>query len=299
MNLINRIMSKVFKSIFGICQSLGFYIIPNHYYEPIPDTSKFKRDLWDTHSELPGIDMREAEQTELLKDLSQKYGKEFNSYSLEKTSIAHEYYVNNSSFCAVDAGILYSIIRRYKPARIFEIGSGFSTMISAKAVLANEKESGRKTELTAFEPYPNNMIVKGFPGLTKLVKKRIQDIDVSAFRELKENDVLFIDSSHVLKTGSDVQYEYLEILPRLNKGVLIHCHDIFLPLEYPREFLMERRWFWTEQYLLQAFLAFNDSFKVIWGGSYMNFKHPDLISDIFKLQSSKDCPGSFWMVRVK
>lgn len=297
MNLLTRIMNRFLGETFRIWQALGFYIIPNHYYEPIPDTRKLRHDLWDSHSELPGLDMRESYQIEFLDRIFSKYGKYFNAFAREKT--INGYYTNNNSFCAIDAGILHSIIREYKPAKMFEIGSGFSSMVSANAILQNEKESGKKAEFTAFEPYPNNTIKKGFPGLTKLVEKKIQDIPVSVFKELNDHDILFIDSSHVLKTGSDVQYEYLEILPMLNKGVIIHCHDIFLPLEYPREWLMKRRWFFTEQYLLQAFLAFNDSYKVIWAGSYMNFKHPRMIKDTFILRDAEDWPCSFWIEKVK
>ena len=106
----------------------------------------------------------------------------------------------------------------------------------------------------AIEPYPNKLLTNGFAGLSDLIATPIQDVPLSTFTDLEANDILFIDSTHVLKTGGDVQYEYLEILPRLKKDVLIHAHDIFLPRSYPREWMYERRWFWTEQYLLQAFL---------------------------------------------
>lgn len=120
------------------------------------------------------------------------------------------------------------------------------------------------------------------------------------FQKLKENDILFIDSSHVLKTGSDVQYEYLEILPRLNKGVLVHFHDIFLPAEYPQKWILEDHKFWNEQYLLQAFLAFNDSFEILWAGSYMHLNHPDKLEQFFKsYNKNKRWPGSFWVRKIR
>ena len=118
---------------------------------------------------------------------------------------------------------------------------------------------------------------------------------------MQENhDILFIDSSHVLRIGGDVQYEYLEILPRLARGVIVHSHDIFLPAEYPRHWVLEEHKFWTEQYLLQAFLAFNDSFEVLWAGSYMHLKHPEKLEEAFSsYKRERTLPGSFWMRKVK
>jgi hypothetical protein len=105
--------------------------------------------------------------------------------------------------------------------------------------------------------------------------------------ELKENDILFIDPSHVLKIGNDVQYEYLEILPRLNKGVIVHVHDIFIPCNYPKKWVLEKHRFWNEQYLFQAFLAFNNAFEVLWGGSYMHLRHPDKLEEAFNSYNRK------------
>ena len=192
------------------------------------------------------------------------------------------------------------MIRHFKPKRIFEIGSGNSTYLSAQAVLKDKEDNGHKCELIAVEPYPNDVLKAGFPGLSELISTKIQDIPLSEFNKLKENDILFIDSSHVLKIGSDVQYEYLEILPRLNKGVIVHLHDIFLPAEYPREWVLKDYRFWTEQYLLQAFLAFNDNFEVLWAGSYIHLKHPDKLEAAFSsYKRDERLPGSFWIRKIK
>ena len=119
---------------------------------------------------------------------------------------------------------------------------------------------------------------------------------MSEFLSLEENDILFIDSSHVLRIGGDVRYEYLEILPRLNRGVIVHAHDIFCPAEYPRQWVLEHYHFWTEQYLLQAFLTFNDSFEVLWGSSYMHINHPDKLEAAFSSYGRDvESPSSFWM----
>jgi len=155
-------------------------------------------------------------------------------------------------------------------------------------------------ELVAIEPYPNKTLLRGFPGLTELIPAKVQVVPLSFVETLGENDILFIDSSHVLKIEDDVQYEYLEILPRLKKGVMVHVHDIFLPAEYPKDWLFRNKCFWTEQYLLQAFMAFNDSFQIIWAGSFMNYRHPDLLSSaIASYRRGETLPGSFWIRKTR
>ena len=261
----NYFLRLFIKKSFPIWQRMGFHITPNHFYEPVPDTRTLKNDLWLKHTDMVGIEINEKGQINLLSHFSSKFKDEYERFPRNKTSVPYQYYVNNGAFESVDGEILYCMIRHFKPRKIFEIGSGNSTYLAAQAVLRN-KEDGHECELIAFEPYPNDVLKAGFPGLSKLISTKIQDVPLSKFNELQENDILFIDSSHVLKIGNDVQYEYLEILPRLNKGVIVHVHDIFLPAEYPKEWILKDYRFWTEQYILQAFLVFNNAFEVLWGG---------------------------------
>ena len=296
-----RIGNIIFKKLFTLWERLGFHITINHFYEPIPDTRTLKDDLWEKQSELVGIGMNEKSQIDLLSLFSSKFKKEYENFPRNETSILYQYYVDNRGFESVDGEILYCMIRHFKPKRFIEIGSGNSTYLSAQAILKNkEEDNAYECELVAIEPYPNDILKAGFPGLSKLVSKKVQDIPLSEFRKLRENDILFIDSSHVLKIGSDVQFEYLEILPRLHTGVVVHLHDIFLPAEYPKEWVLEKYIFWTEQYLLQAFLTFNDSFKVLWAGSYMHLKHPDKLEASFSSYKREErWPGSFWIRKIK
>ena len=296
-----RIGNIIFKKLFTLWERLGFHITINHFYEPIPDTRTLKDDLWEKQSELVGIGMNEKSQIDLLSLFSSKFKEEYENFPRNETSILYQYYVDNRGFESVDGEILYCMIRHFKPKRFIEIGSGNSTYLSAQAILKNkEEDNAYECELVAIEPYPNDILKAGFPGLSKLVSKKVQDIPLSEFRKLRENDILFIDSSHVLKIGSDVQFEYLEILPRLHTGVVVHLHDIFLPAEYPKEWVLEKYIFWTEQYLLQAFLTFNDSFKVLWAGSYMHLKHPDKLEASFSSYKREErWPGSFWIRKIK
>lgn len=284
---------------FHFWQRHGVHVVPNHFYQPIPDTRTLPDKLWQKPSEMVGIDMQDDAQQALLSSFVARFRAEYESFPREQTGVPHRYFVNNGAFESVDGEILYCMVRHFKPRRIYEIGSGNSTYLSAQAVLKN-REEGHDCELVAFEPYPNEILRAGFPGLARLAPVKAQDIPLDTFAELEEGDILFIDSSHVLKIGSDVQYEYLEILPRLRRGVVVHIHDIFLPAEYPRKWVVESRTFWTEQYLLQAFLTFNDRFRVLWGGSYMHLGHADKLEAAFSSYTRQArWPGSFWMQRVK
>jgi len=284
-----------------LCQKLGIHVTPNSFYQPIPDTTKLKDDLWSKRSDLVGIDLREKEQLQLLSQFASKFKMEYEGFPRSQTAIPYDYYVDNGAFTSVDAEILYCMIRYFKPRRIYEIGSGYSTYLSAQAVQKNmEEDSVYQCKLLAIDPYPNQVVNAGFPGLSELIRKEVQEVPWSEFGKLAENDILFIDSSHVLRIGSDVQYLYLEVLPRLNKGVIVHAHDIFLPAEYPKEWVLRDHRFWTEQYLLQAFLAFNDSSEVLWASSYMHLNYPDKLEEAFRSYGKdQTCPGSFWIRKTK
>ncbi|MGD1152447.1 MAG: class I SAM-dependent methyltransferase [Syntrophales bacterium] len=299
-SIYHDVLWMFIKKSFLFWQRLGFHITPSHFYEPIPDTRTLKDNLWLKTSDLIGIDFNETKILELLSFFTDKFKAEYDSFPKHKTSTPNEYYVNNGAFESVDGEILYCMIRLFQPRRIFEIGSGNSTYLSAQAIQKNKENSNYECDLIAFDPYPKDVLNPGFPHLTKVVPVKIEDVPLSEFNKLQENDILFIDSSHVLKIGSDVQYEYLEILPRLNKGVLVHVHDIFLPAEYPRDCILKSYMFWTEQYLLQAFLAFNDSFEILWPGSFMHLKHPDELEKAFNSYNRNETwPGSFWIRKIK
>jgi hypothetical protein len=286
------------RNYFRVWEQYGFHITPNHFYQPVPDVSQLKETLWSQPSDLAGIDMNDDGQLALLEQICAQYKPEYDQFPDQPTSRAYDYYFDQPMFRSVDAEILYCIIRHFKPARIVEIGSGFSTMVAAAACRKNHIE-GTTTELTCIEPYPNEVLQRGVPGLAKLMTTKLEDVDSALFTSLAANDILFIDSSHVLRIGNDVYYEYLHILPRMAPGVFVHVHDIFLPFEYPRQWVMDEYRFWSEQYLLQAFLMFNKSFKVVWGGSYMHHRYSDKLRTAFhSYDPGAVLPGSFWMQRV-
>lgn len=284
---------------FGVWERLGVHVTQNHFESPIPDTRTLNENLWERSSRLPGIELRETAQLGLLQMFVENYKVEYDRLPLHPTADPRQYHVFNPTFSSVDGEILYCMIRHFKPRRVFEVGSGNSTLLAAQALLKNQGETGMPAQLVAFEPFPNAVLRNGFPGLSRLVVSKVEDVPMSVFEELEANDILFLDSSHVLKIGGDVQYEFLEILPALRKGTVVHIHDIFLPREYPRRLIMKRRRFFSEQYLLQAFLAFNRSFEILWAGSWMHCAHPEILEMAFKsYDKNANWPGSFWIRRV-
>ena len=150
--------------------------------------------------------------------------------------------------------------------------------------------------LICIEPFPQEFLKEGFAELDRLIEKKVQDVDLEFFSQLQSGDVLFIDSSHTVKIGGDVNYLFLEVLPRLKPGVIIHVHDIFLPFDYRRDWVMDEFRFWTEQYLLQAFLTFNSEFEVLMANSYLSHYHEADLKATFPSLSSW-IGGSFWMRR--
>ena len=302
-DIIKSIYQIFLKNKLRIIQKFGINITPNNYYSPIPDLSKLNNDIWTNRKELCGVNLNEEKQQDLLSHFVTNFKSEYDNFPVKQSKEAkpYEYYLSNEYFGPVDSEILYSMIRYFKPRRIIEIGSGFSTYCSAKAILRNYSlDNNYNCELIAIEPYPKNILIKGFPGLKKLIPKEVQNVPITEFTKLKENDILFIDSSHVIKIGNDVQYEYLEIIPRLRKGVIIHIHDIYFPFDYPKRKILIDNIFWNEQYLLQAFLSFNNSFEVLWAGNFMNSTFPNLLENAFNSYRLKSkITSSFWMRKIK
>jgi len=248
--------------------------------------------LWLKQSELIGTNMNDQSQIELIDEFL-KFRDEYTTFPKNKPPIPWQYYLDNPNFGPVDAEILFCMVRYFKPRTIIEIGCGYSTFLSAQAILKNEEETSYRAELIAIEPYPDKILKAGFPGLSKTIVNRVEEVDITEFNKLGANDILSIDSSHVLRIGNDVQYEYLELLPRLSKDVIIHVHDIFFPCEYPKKWVLKMHRFWNEQYLLQAFLAFNNVFEVLWCGSYMHIRYPDKLDQAFV---SYD-PDTIWQTK--
>ena len=266
-----------------VVDNWGYHIRPIHYYEPIPDFSTITSEQLERRREFRSIDFRWDEQLQLLRDLA-RYRDEFED-------------IENGFFNGFDAAVYYSLIRHLKPNRVIEIGSGYSTRFAHKALTRN---AGNGT-LTCIEPNPDRL--NGNRSNIELIQQRVEEIDVDFFSRLEANDILFIDSSHTVKFGSDVCYEFLDVLPVLQPGVWVHVHDIFFPHDYPAEWILKRRLALNEQYLLEAFLSFNDSFAPQLANHWLSLEHSDAVARLWTkhLQASPadTKASSFWMKRVK
>jgi predicted O-methyltransferase YrrM len=187
------------------------------------------------------------------------------------------------------------MLMKFRPRKVIEVGSGFS---SALMLDTNDKFLNSSIHFTFIEPNPDmalNSLLRTEDYKNADVKKAlVQEVDPDIFRTLGENDVLLIDNSHVAKTGSDVTYLMTEILPRLNKGVLIHIHDIFFPFEYPKEWLLDLKLNWNEIYMVHNFLLFNDRFEIVFFSDYMQQKLGSQYLGRIPL-FFKDRPGSLWL----
>jgi len=280
---------------FPLCRQallkMGVFPILNHYYEPQFDFQVPKKPS--EPRRLPGIDWNTQEQLELLRSL--RFADELKDTPLSKPA-ALEYYVENGAFGPGDAEFLYQIIRLKKPRRILEVGSGNSTLMALKAVRKNTAEDpGYRCEHVCIEPYEAPWLES--TGVT-VVRQRIEDVGVARFSELGENDVLFIDSSHVIRPEGDVLFEYLELLPTLKPGVIVHVHDIFSPRNYPEQWLVDWVRLWNEQYLLEAFLTHNSSWKIIGALNFLHHHDYEALRRVAPFLTPEREPGSFYIQKV-
>ena len=285
------LQSGKFHEIFQLWERHGFHVTPVHFYQPIPDTQTLPETLWNHPSELVGIDMNEALQLDLLRNHFPRFRHEYDQFPVEPTGEPGRFHFNNGLFDGSDALVAYCMIRHFQPRLIIEVGSGFSSLIAAEAIARNKDSA-----LICIEPFPLNFLRQGFPGLRSLIEKKVEDIGLEFFSQLESGDILFIDSSHTVKIGGDVNYLFLEVLPRLKPGVIVHVHDIFLPFDYPRDWVMDELRFWTEQYLLQAFLSFNSEFEVLMANAYLAHYCMQELKATFT-NSPWWGGGSFWMRR--
>jgi hypothetical protein len=287
---------RLIRRSFRLFQRLGVHVTPVDFYEPVPDTRDLDDAFFRRRSEMVGVELRLPYQLELLDQLA-AYRQEYDGLPVDPTPDGG-FHHDNGLYGWVDAAIYWAMLRHHRPRRVWEVGSGFSTMLAAQALAeASRQDPNYRPELVAIEPYPREFLPE-VEGLTRLVQQRVQDVPAADFEALQEGDVLFIDSSHVLRAGSDVQYLYLEVIPRLAPGVLVHAHDIFLPAEYPEGWVLRERRFWTEQYLLQAFLAYNEQFEVLLSTAALHLAHPEHLQATFACYApGSGTPGSFWFRR--
>ncbi len=283
------------KSHPSLADALGYHVRPIHYYDPLPDFRAITTDATARRRISPAVDFDLDGQQRLAGRLASNFGAE-----LESVAESRAFDFANGYFAGLDAATYYALIRDLRPARVVEIGSGMSTRIAARALARNLAE-GRHGELVCIEPFPEARLTNDMPKAT-LIRQRVEDVPLEFFDNLQVNDILFIDSSHAVKFGGDVCREFLEILPRLKPGVWVHVHDVFFPQDYPARWLIDQRQAFTEQYLLEAFLAFNQAFEVRLSLHWLWTDYHKALSDRWPgavvTGSQQHSPASFWMARV-
>ena len=277
-----------------IFMRLGIFPILDHYYQPLINPQKHLIKSLRDDRELGGIDLNTTEQLELLSTFD--YNLELLKFPITRVN-DNEFFYDNDSYRSGDAEYLYNMIRHFKPKRIIEIGCGYSTLMARNAITLNEIDNSEYScHHICIEPYEQPWLEK---IKVELIRERVEFIDKSFFQKLESNDILFIDSSHIIRPQGDVLFEFLELLPTLKSGVLIHVHDIFTPKDYLDEWVYKKHYLWNEQYLLEAFLTFNSEFKIIGALNFLTHNHFKELAEkcpVFAKQVGRE-PGAFWIVK--
>ena len=274
---------------------------PGHYYSPIVEPLEYieqQKKVYSSPGFIPAeINFNEERQLRILQSFVPFYAQMPFGETAKNGS---RFSFDNEFFNYSDAITLYSMMRLYKPKRIIEIGSGFS---SALILDTNENFPDISAALTFIEPNAErlyaNLKVKENEKVNVLEQK-IQDVDPAVFSMLESGDFLLIDTSHVSKSGSDVNHIYFNILPYLNKGVKIHIHDIFFPFEYPEKWVVEEKRSWNEIFLLRSFMAFNNSFEILFFNDYIQKKQTVFLEKtmpLFLKRKSTVC-GGIWIEKT-
>ncbi len=279
LGLLKRISSRVAVSTLRRFEFLGFRVTPAVYDSPIPASKELTPELFQSQTNSIGLDWNVEVQRIYLDQVFSKYATETE-------------FEPNPNFSVVDGAILHSMIRHHRPKKIVEIGSGWSTIIAARSCDFNS-ETGGTCEHVAYDPYIKKPLLDRIPRTVNVVAEEVQRVDVD---RIVDCDLLFIDSSHVVKIGGDVNHEILELVPRLKPGALVHWHDILLPDEYWEDWVKDKGYYWTEQYLLHAFLKFNREFDIVWASHYMHRNHAEWVQQVFpNFQPDNHRITSFWV----
>jgi hypothetical protein len=295
-------MVRLVEFLFSRSRNFLTYYPPGHYHSPIPDLDSVlsaREVIFDQSvKDIPSVDLNEQRQVELL-ELFSKYYKEGLPFP-ERPKEGVRYYFENNFFSYGDAVILYAFLRQFRPRRVIEVGSGFSSglMLDVKDHYFLEE-----MDFVFIEPHPDRLYTlfsEEDKKSCQIIDRPVQEVEIEFFFRLEAGDLLFIDSSHVGKVYSDVGYILNTILPALKRGVFVHFHDIPWPFEYPEAWFRQGR-VWNEAYMIRSFLQYNESFEIMYFNSMMERKYSDLLKEkmpmVLKAPISRTILGnsSLWM----
>ena len=270
-------------------KKMGVFPIQAHYYEP-----KFIYPSSFDASSIRDLPLEIAIESQVAACQAFENVGELHSLLIEQPQQSNTFYIHNPNFGAGDSDLYYLLIRNRKPKRIIEIGSGYSTQLALIAIEKNRQE-GRDCKLTCIEPFEMPFL-DAINGI-EVIRREVQTLPISLFETLEANDILFIDSSHIIRPGDDLLFIYFQILPILQKGVLIHIHDIFTPRHYPQEWLTQKMRFWNEQYLLEAFLYNNSGFRILFATNHLVKSDFETVKKILINLKPDSEPSSFWILK--
>lgn len=278
---------------YALVPNARYAVVPRDFNSPLPEIERLDDDFWDSPRSMPGVDLAIEEAIELLTERLAPYVREF-----QRPPDRPGYTFASGLYAVIDAEILYAMIRWLKPRVVFELGSGASSHFIQMAARRNTSE-GRRLDHRIFDPYPFTASPLGAVDGAVVAGVRAEDLDPALVTEvLAEGDVLFVDTTHTVKTGGDVDHIFSAIIPRLAPGVWVHVHDVFLPYEYPRVWVVNDRRLWAEQYLVQAFLTFNSAFRVRFPAMAVSRAAPEILAELVPEFSLAARPGAFWIERV-
>jgi hypothetical protein len=272
----------------------GLVLHFKNYYGPFVSLDDLRKPL-DDERLLPGIKLDLEKQKNFINNFH--YEEELNALP-DSNDNEFQYAYTKGMFGSGDAEILYGMIRYLKPKRFVEIGAGSSTLIAQEAIKRNQEESSAYIcAHICVEPYENPWLEK--LGI-EIIRKKVEELPLSFFEPLSKNDILFVDSSHVVKPQGDVLFEIFDVYGSLSSGVYIHVHDIFTPRDYPYKWVVDDRKLWHEQYILESFLSFNSEFEIVCALNWLWKNHPDLLKQACPVLSNRvpNNPGSFWFKRL-
>ena len=265
-------LKKIARFLFEKMQMLGLDILPHHFYSEIPNIHNLKKDgFWKHQRTMFGV--RGVEINEQVKFLERCCSPSMIGIQQEKNIHAIASQMNGEGgFGVIEADFLFCFVNSIRPKRIIQVGAGLSTAV----IILAAQEANYNPTITAIDPYPNKFLEKSEKEKKiKLIKKEAQKLSIETFLDLEEGDLLFIDSTHTVMPGSEVNFLILEILPRLKKGVYIHFHDIYFPYDYARDILSDALFFPNESVLLHAFLVSNSNYRIAISLSMLHYSLPD------------------------
>ncbi|TWU27184.1 hypothetical protein Pla52o_10480 [Novipirellula galeiformis] len=312
--MMNKALKTIFKALPGVRRIVadrdrlredvlslkaGQEFPPGHYYSAIPDANEAKgigeRSGNRAVCEIAGVDLNWDSQESLFLELAQFYS-ELPFSEAQSDREPHRYWLDNGIYCYADGVLMYTLLRHLQPARLIEIGSGFSSCL---ALDVNDLFLDGRMRCTFVEPYPDRLLRNlrsGDAQRVNIVQDKVQNVDPDLFEQLQPNDILFIDSSHVGKAGSDVNFLFFDILPRLKPGVWIHVHDVFYPFEYPEEWILGGR-SWNEAYMLHCLLMDNSKYQIRMWGDALGAQKRHLLEKFMPL-CLKNTGAGIWLEKM-